>query len=94
MSDYLEELYEQATSGIELAGDNFTSEINIDCRNVINILDVILRLKEDREEKDKTIQLLANALKEAADEIAMLEHDDWIEDNGYRELVEKYLNAL
>lgn len=38
MSDYLKDLYTRATEGIELAGDDFTAEINIDCRNVITMI--------------------------------------------------------
>lgn len=39
MSNYIKDLRKQAADGIEIAGDGFTAEINIDCRNVIKILD-------------------------------------------------------
>ncbi len=58
----------------------------------------LTEIDEMLNEKDKTIQLLANALKEAADELKEFEdiyvpheHNDCIEE--YRELAEKHLNA-
>ena len=55
MSDYLKGLRKQAEDGVELAGDDFAAEINIDCRNIIKLLDQI-------EVEQATIQKLCNGL--------------------------------
>ena len=50
-------------------------------------------LEEDIIEKDKTIQLLANALKDIADLLGKQPTYMGSRDEKYRELADKYLNA-
>lgn len=58
MSDYLENLLERASVGLEMAGEGMRAEINIDCHNVVKILTQLAQANTRIEELESEIKIL------------------------------------